>query len=278
MREPLPKEVNRILKRFRIHLKADLGQNLLVSSEVLNFIPKAAELSSSDLVVEIGAGPGQLSSLLAAAAKKLTCLEIDQTFLPALAHALASYPNVQIVQGDALAIDPAGLYPSQPYKLVANLPYYITSPLLHHYLSSAHRPELLVVMVQKEVAQRVAAGPGQLSYLSVFVQFYGQPEILKVVPASAFLPPPEVDSAILRIRVYREIPWGIQDPDDFFRLVQAGFRHRRKQLRNALARETPLGLEEVKQVLAECDIDPTRRAQTLTLEEWIRLYRAYQVN
>jgi 16S rRNA (adenine1518-N6/adenine1519-N6)-dimethyltransferase len=172
-----------------------------------------------------------------------------------------------------LFVDPADIFDAAPYKLVANLPYYITAPTFRHFLESANPPRLLVVMVQQEVAQRIVAEPGDLSLLAVSIQFYGRPQIVARVPASAFYPAPKVDSAILRVELHAEAPLTAVERDSFFRVVQAGFSERRKQLHNALTHGLHRKNEDIRAWLQAADIDTSRRAETLSIEEWLQLWK-----
>lgn len=273
---PGPEESFRLRKR--------LGQHLLTDRGVLAQVVKAAELGHTDTVIEVGAGLGVLTRELALRAGRVIAVELDQRLALALRRSLAAFPNVEIVQGDILNLPPCQLLtpksqagvqmPWPSYKVVANLPYYITSPVLRHFLEKAPRPRLMVVMVQAEVAGRIVAAPGQMSLLSVAVQFYGRPTLLARVPASSFLPSPKVESAILRIDVYPEPPVSVPDAV-FFPVVRAGFASRRKQLRNALSHALDISPSEAQELLEEAAIAPQRRAQTLSLEEWAALAWAY---
>jgi 16S rRNA (adenine1518-N6/adenine1519-N6)-dimethyltransferase len=178
-------------------------------------------------------------------------------------------PGFELIQADALTIHPRECFPGEPFKLVANIPYHITSPLLHAFLGGERPPELTVLLVQAEVAERVAATPGQLSYLSVFVQNVAHAEIVARVPAAAFEPSPKVDSAILRLRRRTDPPAPVgEGREAFYRIVQAGFRQRRKQLHNGLGRELLVQREALAAAFAACRIDAERRPQTLSVDEW----------
>jgi len=194
---------------------------------------------------------------------------------------LAFFANVTIINEDILNLEPAALLEKQKtglplthpfsYKVVANLPYYITSPVLRHFLEASVKPQLMVVMVQKEVAEAIVAKSGQMSVLSISVQFYGEPVIISHVPARCFYPPPEVDSAILRIRLYPQPAVAVADVDSFFELVRAGFTASRKQIGNSLAQGLGLPRAEVLSLLEKAGIVSQRRAETLTLDEWAHL-------
>ena len=274
-----------LLRHFGLRARKGLGQHFLVDGTVLGLITGAAELTPADIVVEVGPGLGVLTRELAREAGWVVSIELDEKLAHVLKETLASCDNVTIIDGDVLRIDPAALLDEQRahfspaaaassgYKVVANLPYYITAPVLRHFLEAPARPELMVVMVQKEVAEVIAAGPGKMSLMSVSVQFYGEPEVVSYVPARCFYPVPEVDSAILRIRPYPHPAVAVTDREGFFRLVRAGFSASRKQLANSLGRGLALPKAEVLALLEEAGIDPRRRAETLGLDEWTRLWQ-----
>jgi 16S rRNA (adenine1518-N6/adenine1519-N6)-dimethyltransferase len=264
-----------LLRRFDLAPRKGLGQNFLVDEFVLGDVVRAAEVGPGDAVVEVGPGLGVLTGELAKRAERVAAVEVDQGMAAALRDLFKSSPNVQIVEADALKVEPAELVGDRPYKLVANIPYYITSRLLRHFFEAQRRPSLVVVMVQLEVAQRIVAGVGDLSLLAVSVQYYGEPRIVGRVPAQAFYPQPKVDSAILRIDV-RPRPAVDVDTDAFFRTVSSGFARPRKQLHNALGEGIWLPPGGAGEALACAGIDPMRRAQTLTLEEWATLTRELQ--
>ncbi|HVU69921.1 MAG TPA: 16S rRNA (adenine(1518)-N(6)/adenine(1519)-N(6))-dimethyltransferase RsmA [Ktedonobacteraceae bacterium] len=249
------------------------GQNFLVERNVLQQIVEAAELEQDDEVLEVGAGTGVLTRELARTARRVVAVELEQDMLTLLEKTTRGYPNVEIIARNLLYLEPEEIFARQPYKLVANLPYYITAPTFRHFLESANPPRLLVVMVQYEVAQRIVAEPGDLSMMGVSVQFYGRPRILARVPARAFYPAPKVDSAILRVDVYEQAPLTRQERDSFFRVVQAGFSERRKQVHNSLAHGLHRKDEVIRAWLAAAGIEANRRAETLSIEEWLRLWR-----
>jgi len=274
--ESLLAETKRRLRRFDLRARKRLGQHFLIDNNVLQQILSAAELTADDIVIEVGPGLGILTRELARRVKRVIAVELDDTLAELLRRELSPFPNVTIVNEDILKIDPSDLVSeTERYKVVANLPYYITSPVLRHFLEASVKPGLMVVMVQREVAQAIAAGPGRRSLLSISVQFYGQPRIISKVPASSFYPAPEVDSAILRIDLY---PWpavAVDDVDGFFEMVRAGFASPRKQLANSLAQGLGWPKADVLNILEEASIAPQRRAETLTLEEWARLWQSY---
>jgi len=273
-----------MLRRFDLKARKRLGQHFLIDGEVLKLITSAAELTPTDVILEIGPGLGILTRELARQTGWVIAVELDNKLADILKQTLASFDNVTIVNKDILRIDPATLLrepetkfapATSPYKVVANLPYYITSPVLRHFLEASVKPEMMIVMVQKEVAEAIVAEPGQRSVLSISVQFYGKPRIVSYVPAQSFYPAPEVDSAILRIDLYPQPVVAVTDEKGFFELVRAGFTASRKQIVNSLVQGSGLPKTEVLALLGRADIMPQRRAETLTLEEWAQLWRAF---
>jgi 16S rRNA (adenine1518-N6/adenine1519-N6)-dimethyltransferase len=250
-----------------------LGQNFLVDPVALGRIVDAAGLGDTDAVVEVGAGVGNLTRLLAERARQVLAVEVDERLVELLREEVADLPNVSVLYGDVLGVSDFG-FPHLGYVVVGNLPYYITSAVLRHFLEDRPRPSRLIVTVQREVAQRIVAGPGDMSLLAVSVQFYGRPEIVARIPAGAFYPTPQVDSAVLRIAVAPAprlaLPPGIEERD-FFQVVRAGFSQKRKTLRNSLSGGLRLPRGEVEAALRRAGVDPRRRAETLSLEEWARL-------
>ncbi len=272
-----------MLREAGLRPRKGLGQNFLVDPTVPPRIAAAADLAPGDTVIEVGPGLGVLSAVLAAqldpaAGGRLIAVELDDSLAPVLLERMATFPAFSLVQGDILERDPADLVrlpdgTLPPYKVVANLPYYITSAVLRHFLEADPPPVVLVVMVQREVAERIAARPPDMSLLAVSVQFYGVPRLLFRVPPGAFHPVPKVESAVLRVDVYPPDgrPVAVADVEHFFAVARAGFGQRRKQLGNSLA--TGLGQDKapIAAALAQAGIDSTRRAETLTLAEWGRL-------
>lgn len=269
-----PGEVRRLLRREGFRSHRGLSQNFLTDPVALDAIVAAADLAPGERVVEIGPGLGVLTRRLLAAGCQVTAIEIDPHLFGFLRRELDDVVGLTLLEADALSVDPDVLHPGQPYKLVANIPYHITSPLLHRFLGAGHGPRLAVLLVQAEVAERVAAPPGAMSYLSAFVQNLAEAEVVVRVPAAAFEPEPEVDSAVLRLvrRPAPIVPAG--DRDTFHRVAQAAFRQRRKQIHNGLVRELPVDRETVDRVLTGCRIDPERRPQTLAIPEWACLAAA----
>jgi 16S rRNA (adenine1518-N6/adenine1519-N6)-dimethyltransferase len=280
--ESLLARTKRMLSESGIRAKKGLGQNFLVNDQVLKKILETADLKPTDTVIEVGPGLGLMTAELAKRAGWVIAIELDEHLADILKETLPE--NVVVIKRDILGTDPAvlleGSAPKFPellksYKVVANLPYYITSAVLRHFLEASVKPETIVVMVQKEVAEAITAKPGEQSILSVSVQFYGKPEIAAVVPASSFYPAPSVDSALVKINVYPKSPLDVDDPDRFFKLVRAGFSAARKQAPNAFARGLGVEKAEIITWLQKSGIDPTRRAETFTLEEWGRLFKIF---
>jgi len=266
------RELRNLLYAHHMRPNKAFGQNFLVDRSILLRIVEAAEIHPGDQVLELGAGTGVLTRELAKRARRVVAVELERNMLSLLGGTTRNYPNVELIERNLLYVDPADIFGSEPYKLVANLPYYITAPTFRHFLESANPPRLIVVMVQYEVAQRIVAEPGDLSLLGVSIQFYGKPKIITHVPARAFYPAPKVDSAILRIDMKDEIPLTREQRDSFFRLVQAGFSERRKQLHNSLTHRLHRKDMEVRATLQAANIDPSRRAETLSIEDWLRLW------
>lgn len=241
----------------------------------LKRIVAAADIQPGDSVLEIGAGLGSLTRLLAVAANKVVAVEIDRHLIPPLQEVTAGFPNVQVVPGDMLVLDPGDLMESAGYLVVANIPYYITSALIRRLLDSALRPSRMVLTMQREVADRICAAPGDLSLLALSVQVYGQPQVAAVISAGSFYPAPNVDSATLRVDLYPEPVIPAAQMDTFFRLAKFGFSQKRKTLRNTLSAGLHLSGDEAARLLVSAGIDPTRRAQTLDLVEWRTLVSEY---
>lgn len=266
--------VRQTLAKLGIRPRKALGQHFLHDRSVVQRIVQVAALQPGTLVVEIGPGLGILTEELVRAGSTVLAIELD----PTLAHYLTEKfrgQSVRIVQGDALAIDLASPVGDHPYVVVANLPYNVATPILTSLLTSEHPPERLVVMVQREVAERMVATPPAMSALSVVIQFFTSPRIAFRVGAGAFIPPPKVESAVVVLERH-DPPLPREEWNDFFQFVRAGFAQRRKQLRNTLVTGLNRSKETVSQLLLRASITPTRRAETLSLGEWIRLYNAWR--
>jgi 16S rRNA (adenine1518-N6/adenine1519-N6)-dimethyltransferase len=261
-----------VLARHGIRAATSLGQHFLVDGTVLDRIVAAAELSSADDVLEIGPGPGALTQRLARIARSVTAVELDERMIAVATEAVGAAPHVRFVRADALAVDLFGLG-ARPTRIVANLPYQITSPLLHRFLADARRPPLVVVLVQEEVARRMAATERdrERSFLSVFVQCFADPRLVRRVPPGAFRPPPKVSSAVVALRTRDTPAFAPLDQTAFLRFVSDVFRHRRKQLRAALGHEAGIERERATAALGEVGIAPERRPEELSVEDWVRL-------
>ncbi len=282
-----------LLRHFNFKPKKRLGQHFLVAEEALEHTLSAAELSSKDIVVEVGPGLGTLTRKLADYANKVIAVELDAKLVGILRERFSSFPNVKIIHADILKLTPWQLLGdviaspfviaseakqsqfAPSYKVIANLPYYITSPVLRHFLEAQLQPSMMVIMVQKEVGEAIAATSGRMSLLSVRTQFYSKPTIVSYVPAESFYPRPKVDSLILRLDVYTKPPIEVPDVASFFDIVTYGFSSRRKQLRNSLAQALGIPPLQVALLLGKAGIEAKRRAETLSLEEWRKLWELF---
>lgn len=265
-----------ILRTFGIHMSKKLGQNFLIDANVVAGIVSAAGIKEGDPVLEIGPGIGTLTQGLAEAGAAVTAVELDRRLLDVLGKTLDGYENVKVIHGDILKIDISREINQEKYKVVANLPYYITTPIIMKFLEERMPVEVLVTMVQKEVAERMVAKPGGKDYgaLSVAVQYYTEPEIMFIVPPQAFIPPPAVESAVIRCTVRSVPPVIVSSEKMFFRVVKAAFAQRRKTLANAL-KAAGLIKEELEQVLTQARIDGGRRGEQLSLEEFAAIANAW---
>ena len=268
--------VRYICKRFGIHMSKKLGQNFLIRRHIVDDIVRAADLQVGDKVLEVGPGIGTLTQGLCESGADVTAIELDRRLPEVLAHTLSSYDNVRVVEGDVLALPIAEIMGEGSFKVVANLPYYITTPIIMGLLESKLPIERLVVMVQKEVAERMVASPGSKIYgaLSVAVQYYTEPEIVLSVPAKSFLPAPEVESAVIRCVLREKPPVEVADEKLFFRTVKAAFAQRRKTLSNTF-KTTGLTKEEISGILQKVGIDGTRRGETLSMQEMADIANAW---
>lgn len=266
-----PLNVAVLLRAHGLSASKGLGQNFLQDDAVLAKIAGAAEIGPADDVLEIGPGLGSLTRHLALAARSVTAVELDESLIPVLGEVLKPFGNVRLIHGDILNFKPADLMPSADYLVVANIPYYITSAVFRHLLENPPRPRRIALTIQKEVAERICAQPGEMSLLALSVQVYGAPSIAARIPAGAFHPVPKVDSAVIRVDLYPQPLIPAEKLDDFFRLAKAGFSQKRKTLRNSLSAGLRISPAAAGEMLANAGIDPMRRAETLALEEWGRL-------
>ncbi len=265
-----------ILRAFGLHASKRLGQNFLVDEAVVDGIVAAADVKGGDAVLEIGPGIGTLTQGLLEAGAKVVAVELDQRLVKVLGETLAGYEDVRIVYGDILKIDIPREMATSPFKVVANLPYYITTPILMMLLEQRIPATVLVAMVQKEVAERMVAAPGGKDYgaLSVAVQYYTAPEIAFIVPPQSFVPAPAVESAVIRCVIRERAPVELADEATFFRVVKAGFAQRRKTLANAL-KAAGLAPADTAAILAAAGIDGGRRGETLSLQEFAAVANAW---
>lgn len=264
-----------LLQQYGLKPTKSLGQNFLVDPGALERILIAADIRPEDTVLEIGPGLGALTEPLASRAARVVAVELDERLSAPLHQVLAPYPNVELIFADILEIDVAALVGVSGYLVVANIPYYITSALVRRLLEGSSQPRRIVLTVQREVAERIIASPGQMSLLSLSVQLYGQPRLVARIPAGAFYPRPKVDSSIVRIDLLAQehVPPGLLAP--IFRLAKAGFAQKRKTLLNALSAGLAQPKAEIRAWLNEAGIDPQRRAQTLSVQEWEALASRY---
>ncbi|NEW09603.1 16S rRNA (adenine(1518)-N(6)/adenine(1519)-N(6))-dimethyltransferase RsmA [Paenibacillus sp. SYP-B3998] len=282
-----PSKTKQIIKKNGLVLKKSLGQNFLIDQNILNKIVSAAELGPDKAALEIGPGIGALTQQLAKLAGRVLAVEIDQRLLPILDETLAPYPHATVVHGDILKLDLSEIFQqhfegANGVSVVANLPYYITTPIIMKLLEEKLPLENIVVMIQKEVADRMAARPGTKDYgsLSIAVQFYCEPELVTIVPRTVFVPQPNVDSAVIRLRVRKTPAVEVEDVDFYFAVVQASFVQRRKTIYNNLAARffTKENKPELEALLVGCGIEPQRRGETLSMEEYARLSSALRAH
>ncbi|MFA6042280.1 MAG: 16S rRNA (adenine(1518)-N(6)/adenine(1519)-N(6))-dimethyltransferase RsmA [Patescibacteria group bacterium] len=251
--------------------KKHLSQNFLMDDEVLESIVDAADLQPNDQILEIGAGTGILTQALVPLVQRVVAVEIDESLLPGLHKLAAAHPNLTILPGDIMQLGFAVLekaFSRVPYKVVANVPYHITSAIIKKFLDSPAPPTSLTLLVQAEVAERICALPGHMSLLSLSVQLFGEPAIVAKVPATAFWPAPDVDSAVLHIDTYAKPLFAAEVRQKIFTLAKAGFANRRKTLANSLSSSLRTRREIVEKALKILEIEPLQRAQELTLDQW----------
>ncbi len=278
-RVSLAQETREILHAYRVHPRQQLGQNFLIDREALQSVVEAAELSHGDQVLEIGPGIGTLTIALAEAGADVVALELDPAMARIAAERAAPYCNVRVREGNVLHTDIADILDTEKaYSVVANIPYYITAPILRYFLEAPRKPRTLVLMVQREVGERLAAAPGKMSALSVFAQVHASVEIVRQVPATSFIPPPDVASAIIRLKLHVSPPVPEMELPYLFTVVKAGFSAKRKMLHNALDRGLPNSSVVIDSALHATGIERTRRAETLSLKEWRALATALRLD
>jgi 16S rRNA (adenine1518-N6/adenine1519-N6)-dimethyltransferase len=265
------RKIKQILEMYGARPNADLGQNFLIDSKYLDAAIEAAAPLEGKTVLEIGPGMGVLTRKLSKVADEVIAVEVDGRMISILKTMCLKCTNLTVREMDIRKFDPTDI---GDYKIVANLPYYLTTHVIRKFLEEKNKPEQMVVMVQKEVAERICARPNKMNMLGISVQFYGEPTLITVVPREAFYPTPQVNSAIVRINLYGSPLFTDVDPDRFFRLIKAGFGEKRKQLINSLS---VLGKdrEELVRLLKLSEIDPQRRPETLSLSEWHIFYKNF---
>jgi 16S rRNA (adenine1518-N6/adenine1519-N6)-dimethyltransferase len=268
MNEIPPLNAANLLKRHGVRAHKGLGQNFLQDPLALEKIVSAAQIQPTETVLEIGPGLGSLTRYLAVSAKEVVAVELDLNLLPLLKAVLTPYPNIRLIHGDILKLSPKDLITEKDYLVVANIPYYITSAVIRHLLETEVKPRRIVLTVQKEVAERICAKPGDMSLLALSVQVYGNPRIAARIPASAFFPEPKVDSAVLCVDIYSAPLIQPELIDTFFRLIKAGFTQKRKTLRNSVSSGLHISPMAAADLLTSAGIDPQRRAETLSIEDW----------
>jgi len=270
------KAIKALLNRYLVYPSKGLGQNFLIDKSVLKKIIKAAELTKKDVILEIGPGIGNLTRELAHKAKRIIAVEKDPKLARILKETLKEFKNIQIIQGDILKIQDTRYKIQDTYKIVANLPFYIAAPVIRKFLQLNNQPRVLVLMVQKEVAQRICASPPKMNLLAVSVQFYAEPEIISYVSKKSFWPEPKVDSAILKIT-----PSGKKStivgilPEEFFRVVKAGFSQPRKMLINNLSAKLRVKKGLIREILQKNHINPAQRPETLTIKDWVQIAKEF---
>ena len=273
-----PTKTMEILKKYHFTFQKKYGQNFLIDMNILEGIVENANITKDDCVLEIGPGIGSMTQVLADSAKKVIAVEIDKVLIPILEETMADYKNVKIINEDILKLDIKKIVEEEnegkPIKVVANLPYYITTPIIMGLFEKDVLLDSITVMVQKEVAQRMQVGPGTKDYgaLSLAVQFYAKPEIVMEVPASCFVPKPNVGSAVIRLERYQNKGVSVKDEKYMFAIIRASFNQRRKTLVNGLTNAGNLGInkEDVYEVLESMSISPTVRGETFTLETFAK--------
>ena len=261
----------KLLEKYHLRPHKGLGQNFLSDDTVLAGIVDAAGIPENAPVLEVGPGLGSLTRHLAETAGRVIAVELDKDLVPVLRKEFADCPNTEIVQGDILQFSPDEYFSDEDYYVAANIPYYITSAVIRHLLEGKARPKRMALTVQKEVAERICAVPGKLSLLALSVQVYGKADMPMIIPASAFYPEPNVDSAVVRIEIYDDPLIPEEQMDDFFVLAKAGFGQKRKTLRNSLSSNLHISGSAAEEMLRKADIDPIRRAETVTINEWKKL-------
>jgi len=271
-------EVKSLLKKYRLRPSRGLGQNFLVDKKVIKKIIEVADLRPEDIVLEIGPGLGVLTQELVKKAKKVIAVEKDPNLVGILNNELriTNVKNVKIIQGDILKTLDSKLPTPNPYKVIANLPFYLTAPVIRKFLEADSRPKLMVLIIQKEVAQRICAKPSKMNLLAVSVQFYADPKIISYIYKKSFWPQPKVDSTIIKITIDNKQP--AISRDLFFKIVKAGFSQPRKQLINNLSKKLKVDKIKTEAWLYKNNIRPVQRAETLSIKEWIKLTKTFLIS
>ncbi len=272
----IPQNTIEVLNKYKFVFQKKFGQNFLIDTHVLDKIIKAADISAEDFVLEIGPGIGTMTQYLAASARQVAAIEIDHALIPILQDTLKDYDNVKVIQGDVLKTDLKQLVcemnGGEPVKVVANLPYYITTPILMGIFETRVPVKSITVMVQKEVADRMQAGPGTKDYgaLSLAVQYYAKPYVAANVPANCFMPRPQVGSAVVNLSVYKDPPVKVKDERLLFTVIRASFNQRRKTLQNGLNHAPGLGVpkEVTVKILEDMELSASVRGEALTLSQF----------
>lgn len=280
-----PKETIEVLQKYDFTFQKKFGQNFLIDPHVLDKIITAAGITEDDFVIEIGPGIGTMTQYLAYAAREVYAVEIDHALIPILEDTLKDYDNVTILNADILKVDLKKLVmeknDGKPVKVVANLPYYITTPIIMGLFEHDVPAESITVMVQKEVASRMQSGPGSKEYgaLSLAVQYYSTPYIVANVPPNCFMPRPKVGSAVIRLTKHQQSPVMVEDPSLLFRIIRASFNQRRKTLQNGLnnSQELTFTKEQIQGAIEQCQLAPAVRGETLTLEQFAQLTNILQL-
>jgi 16S rRNA (adenine1518-N6/adenine1519-N6)-dimethyltransferase len=267
-------QLEKLLRRHRIDPKHSLGQNFMVDASMRDRVADAASIEKGDEVLEVGAGAGALTVALAQRCRRLVAVELDRRFIPVLRDVVGGLANVEVVESDILKVDQAALFPAGGHIVAGNIPYNLTGALIRNLVDASPRPHRLCLVVQKEVAERWTAASGA-SLATVAVQVFATARLVFTIPASAFMPPPRVDSACVVLDIRERPAVNVTDLDSFFRLVEAVFQFRRKQLGGALGRISGIGSTSAAAKLRDVGIDPERRPQTLNLQEWEMVYGAF---
>lgn len=275
-----PKDIKELLEKYDAKPSKGLGQNFLIDKNILDKIVNSADIKPTDNILEVGPGVGTLTIELAKKAKQVYAIEKDKRMIEILKETLSEFKNIEVINADILKFQVSSLK-VKSYKIVANIPYYLTSPLIRKFLEMGNHlpaqagPEEIVLMMQKEVAQRICAKPPKMSLLAISVQFYATPKIISYVSKSCFMPAPKIDSAIIKITpariATRSVAGGPISPDLFFKIVKAGFSHARKQLVNNLSNTLEISREQTENWLIKNNIKPNQRAETLSVEDWKNL-------